>query len=149
MAKNVSKSEFYMWRALFAFAFSDNIVTEEEKQLLVDYRGDVQFSDGQLETLRNDYLHPQDVNAMYQNIIDPEFKHKFCALARALAWCDGDLTKQEERILKRVTCLKDDSEKDTLTKSRTHPELYQYYEQYTKNGMAGFMQPPPLVALQA
>lgn len=138
-----------MWRALFAFAFSDNIVTDEEKKLLIEYRGDARFSSEQLETLQNDFLYPQDVNTLYRNISDPEFKHKFCALARALAWCDGDITQQEERILKRVTCLKDASEKDTLTKSRFHPELHQYYEQYTRNGMVGFMQPPPLVALQA
>jgi len=138
--QGISESEFAMWRAIFAFAFTDHEVSAEERAVLDEYRSSIHFSSKQLLILSGDFANPQDVEAMYKKITHPEDKHKFCAIARALAWCDGDLDKQDERILQSVACLK--------SHERQHPELQSFYEKYEKNGMAGYFQPKPLVELR-
>lgn len=146
--KGVSASEFAMWRAVFAFAFADHEISPEERAVLDEYRTTIHFSQDQLLTLSGDFANPQDVEAVYRKILLPEHRHKFCAIARALAWCDGDLDQQEERILKKVACLKSPDYADDLRKSRNHPELHEYHEQYERNGMMGFFQPKPLLEVR-
>lgn len=146
--KGISDSEFAMWRAIFAFAFADHEVSAEERAVLDEYRTTIIFSQEQLLILSGDFAYPQDVEIVYRKITLPEHRHKFCAIARALAWCDGDLDRQEERILKQVACLKSPEYADDLKTSREHPELHDYYEQYEKNGMMGFFQPKPLLEVR-
>ncbi len=145
----VNESEFYMWRAVFAFALSDKMLSIEEQDLLNDYRKGVPFSDQQLTTLREDFKDPQDVEDLYTHITSPEDKEHFCAMVRALAWCEGDLDKQDEYILKRVACLGKAEGAEILKNSRAHPNLQRYFQQYQRVGMMGFMPSPPILETHA
>lgn len=139
-------SEFYMWRAVFAFALADRELSDREQDLLNGFRESVHFSPEQLIVLRNDFTHPHDVELLYQNITQPEHKHRFCAMVRALAWSDGDLAKQEEIILKRVACLRKDA--DIFAQSRDHPYLHSFFDQYEKSGVMGFLQTPHILEVR-
>ncbi|MBU0859787.1 MAG: hypothetical protein KJ667_07600, partial [Alphaproteobacteria bacterium] len=98
-------STFYMWRAVFAFALVDNMLSIEEQKLLKVYLDTVPFSDAQRAVLRADFKTPQNVESLYKKITNPADRERFCVLARALVWCEGDMDRQEEIILRRVSCL--------------------------------------------
>lgn len=139
MPHPVSDSEFHMWRALFALAFMDNRVSPQEMELLRAYQSDALFSQGQLEILRGDFMHPRKVEEMHAHITDPADKARFCALSRALLWCEGDADRQEEEILRRVSCLTAPAEREILRESRHHAQLHDYYASYEKAGMIGLL----------
>lgn len=128
----LSDSEFHMWRAVFAFSLADNLLSLEEQGMLRSYVRSVPFSPAQLAILKNDFNKPQNVEAMYKKITDPEHKQRFCMLARALAWCEGDMDEQEEKILRRVSCLAHGEDNRIFRESRTHPGLHDVYQAYMK-----------------
>lgn len=144
----VSESEFFMWRAVFAFALVDNMLSLEEQKLLHTYLNAVRFSREQLDTLKDDFTTPQNVESLYRKITDPAHKERFCVLARALVWCEGDMEKQEEAILKRVSCLAKGADDDVLQRTRNHADLQSYYQQYAKAGVAGLMKVPHHVEMR-
>ena len=140
----VTDSEFYMWRAVFAFSRLDNTISPEEQKILQPFTNSILFSQAQNDILKNDFQKPQDVEALYRKITDPKDKERFCVLARALAWCDGDMDKQEEAILKKVSCLSiaGCSDDDVLVRTRRHPHLDGYYLRYSKEGVAALFRLP-------
>lgn len=149
MTNGVHESEFYMWRAVFAFSLVDNNLTLEEQGLLQSYLRKASFSADQLDTLKHDFDHPQNVEALYKKITRAEDKERFCILARALAWSKGNMERQEAVILKHVSCLGGGADDDVLKSTRDHPHLDHYYQHYAKAGMAGFFKPPPAMQMQA
>jgi len=135
----VPDSEFYMWRAVFAFSLVDHALSLEEQDMLRGYLKTVPFSPRQLEMLKADFNTPQNVEAMYKKITTKEDKQKFCVLARALAWCEGDMDRQEENILKHVGCIKGSDDESILRESRESEHLQDFYKHYAKAGMVGLM----------
>ena len=87
MKNNIPQSEFDMWRAVFAFSLVDNTLSLEEQKLLQSSAKTVPFSQTQIDTLKDDFKKPQNVEDLYRKITDPKDKQRFCVLARALAWC--------------------------------------------------------------
>ncbi len=148
-SKDISDNEFTMWRAVFAFSLVDNILSIEEQRLLQNYLNAVPFSPAQLAILKNDFREPQDVEALYRSINDPAYRERFCVLARALVWCEGNMEKQEERILRNVACLGHGADADLLRRTRNHPHLDDYYQHYARAGMAGVMKMQPVMNLHA
>jgi len=142
-------SEFYMWRALFAFAMADGELTAAELDLLHEYKEYVHFSAHQLQILHDDFLAPKHPEDMYKKITADEDKHRFCIMARALAWSEGDLGKQEERILKHVSCLNSKEHSDVFQDTREHPAIESFVDRYSHSGTLGFMQAPRIVELRA
>lgn len=146
----VGESEFYMWRAVFAFTYVDSVLSLEEQELLHAYLKQVPFSTEQLATLKNDLQTPKDVVGLYKKITRKEDKERFCILARAIVWCEGDITAQEKAILKKVSCFEDEEEEiEILESTRDHPYLKTYYQQYARAGMMGLMGIPHSVELRA
>lgn len=146
--QTVSQSEFMMWRAVFAFAFVDNVLSLEEQELLQSYLATVPFSPGQRQVLKEDLRHPKNVVELYNEITDDEDKKRFCVFARAIVWCEGDITQQEAAILKKVSCMKDAGNDDILRSTRFHPHIGHYYEQYAKSGVVGLFKQPHLVEIR-
>lgn len=99
MPNYLSNSRFNMWRAVVAMIHADGIVTPHEIDFVNRHILDLSLSEGQLKTIQTDVQTPQDVYGMFVMIEAPEDKRDFFVLARALSWCDGDMDKQEERIL--------------------------------------------------
>lgn len=130
-------SEFHMWRALFAFAFMDEVMSQEEKKLLRAYQSQAVFSPGQLAIMRDDFTFPKDPSAMFAKITDPQHRLRFCALARALMWCDGDPERQELEIMRRVGCLSEPDNIEIFRKTRGSDMTNSYYAQYAKAGILG------------
>lgn len=146
---SINASQFAMWRAVFAFSFVDNVLSVEEQELLRSYLAKVPFTKEQLEILRGDLRKPKNVESLYKQITETADRKHFCLLARALVWCEGDMDKQEETILKRVGCLKDMPDSDYLKNSRDHPHLHDYYQQYARAGVMGLFKTPPSIQLSA
>jgi hypothetical protein len=139
----ITDSEFHMWRAVFAFAFVDKVFSIEEQEFLSTRIRSVNFSDKQRNILKEDLTSPPNIEAMYGRITQREDRERFCALARALVWSEGDMEEQERVILGRVGCMKSEEGMETLRSSRTHPSLQEYHEYYEKAGMAGLFDKNP------
>jgi len=103
MSEGISESRFKMWRAVFAMAHADGLVTDHEKSFMENYLEKVPFSPEQREILREDMRDPEDVNDMLGAVEEPEDRATFFQFARELVWCDGDLAMQEEAIKKRLS----------------------------------------------
>lgn len=144
----LTQSEFYMWRAVFAFALVDNVLSLEEQDILQSHLNTVPFNDIQRAILRRDFKSPQSIEAMYDKITRPEDQEHFCALARALVWCEGDMDKQEERILRHLSCLSEGAGAETLKSSREHPYLKTYTQHYAKANVAGLARASARVELR-
>lgn len=138
----ISDSEFSMWRAVFAFSVLDYALSLEEQKLLQSYRKKVAFSDEQLKILSADFKSPQDIEKLYRGITKPDDRKRFCVLARAMVWSDGEMDAQEAAILKRVACLKEPEENEILKATRGHADLPHYYQQYAKAGVVGLFDSP-------
>ena len=145
----ISESEFFMWRAIFAFAYVDNMLSVEEQELLHSYLANVPFSNRQRIILKDDLRDPKDVSELYGHITRQEDKTRFCVLARALAWCEGDVTEQEKAILKKMSCMGVVEDQEILQKTRDHPHIEAYYQQYAKAGMMGLFQQPHILEIRA
>ncbi|MCB1721440.1 MAG: TerB family tellurite resistance protein [Rhodospirillales bacterium] len=102
MLGGVSESRFYMWRAVFALAHIDRVVTDEEKALAGRYLESVPFSEEQKAVLRQDLIDAQDIEEMFEQIDDPADQSEFFGFARLMVWCDGDFDQQEEEIFDRI-----------------------------------------------
>ena len=138
----VSESEFYMWRAIFAFAFVDTSLSLEEQELLHSYLAKARLSPEQKKVLSEDLLDPKDVVEMYHHITETQHKERFCVLSRALAWCEGDMDAQEARILSKVSCLKDGEGHAILRRTRSEDHLHDFYKHYAKSGVIGLASYP-------
>lgn len=145
----IHESEFAMWRAVFAFTYVDNMLSLEEQGLLHAYLKKVPFSIEQLGILKKDLAEPKDVLSLYKQITRAEDKERFCILARAIVWCEGDMHEQERAILKKVSCFEEMEEQELLHSTRDHPYLHNYYQQYAKAGMVGLFKPPPCLQMSA
>ncbi len=99
MNKTVNESRFYMWRAIFAMAHADGIVTAEESDFLNEYLSNVSFSEEQLNILKEDLKNPQDTSDMFSKITEQSDRAQFFYFALMLAWSDGDFDEQEKVIL--------------------------------------------------
>lgn len=146
--KGVDESEFYMWRAVFSFSVADHRLSDEKRRLLKACLVEVAFSKQQLELFRADFEQPQNVVTLYEKITAPEHRQKFCALARALVWCDGDLDRQEDIILKHLPCLGGGEGAELLFRSRHRSHAEACSHLYEKAGMAGFFKVPPSVEVR-
>lgn len=144
----ISESEFTMWRAVFAFSLVDNMLSMEEQKLLQTYLNAVPFSKNQLDTLKEDFKTPQDVETLYKRITDPAHKERFCILARALVWCEGHMERQEEAILRKVSCMGYGADRDILHGTRNHPHLDDYYQHYARAGVVGLMKARPIMTMR-
>jgi len=92
------ESRFFMWRAIFAMAHADHVVTDDERAFMENYLNNVPFSPVQKDILREDMAAPQNAGEMFSLITEPEDRGTFFQFARELVWCDGDLAAQEEVI---------------------------------------------------
>ena len=99
MTDSITESRFYMWRALFAIAHADEVVSNEERSFMNKTLHDYPFSAAQTQILEQDMLVKQDVSALFGKITDPQDRSQFFDYARTLVWCDGDYGEKEQKIL--------------------------------------------------
>lgn len=97
-AEGVCDSEFYMWRAIFAMAHADHVVTSEERRFMYDALNKVNFSSAQQEVLEDDIENAHDIAELFSMITDQKYRCRFFYFARMLVWCDGDFDAQEQKI---------------------------------------------------
>ncbi|QQG37185.1 MAG: TerB family tellurite resistance protein [Micavibrio aeruginosavorus] len=100
--EGLGHSRFYMWRAVFAMAHADNVVTEEERKYLRNILAEEPFSAEQKKILEEDMAQPQDIAEMFVNIEDQNDRSQFFYHARMLVWSDGDFGEQEQKIMMRL-----------------------------------------------
>ncbi len=98
----MNDSRFYMWRAVFAMAHADHVVTPEEKKYLKGVLGSEPFNDEQKAVLEKDIDTAQDIAEMFLRIEDQNDRSQFFYHARMLVWSDGDFGEQEQKIIMRL-----------------------------------------------
>lgn len=98
----ITDSQFYMWRTLFAMAHVDNTVSDEEVRFMAEALEDIPFSDEQESILRDDIKHPKDVGEMFGRISDDKDQAKFFEFAQKMVWVDGDYGKEEQEIMLKL-----------------------------------------------
>ena len=100
--KAMSESRFYMWRAVFAMAHADEVVTAEEREILRKILQAESFLPEQRAVLEADIETAQDIGEMFSRISDQQDRADFFRQARRLVWCDGDFAGQEQKIMQRL-----------------------------------------------
>ena len=95
----ISESRFYMWRAIFAIAHADGIVTVEETDFLSQCLDRDNFSPGQRQILMRDMMDPQSVSKMFAHVLREEDKVDFFILAEELGRVDGDFSASEKKSI--------------------------------------------------
>lgn len=114
----VSESKFNMWRAVFAMAHADGIVTGEEEELLREFLSNTGFSDEQKNVLERDIMIPQQAGDFFHEITEQSDRDRFFYYARLISWCDGDFGKQEKQILDNLKISAEEiSKNNELTES--------------------------------
>ena len=113
----VTESTLNMWRAIFACAHADNVVTQEERRFLRKAINSEPFSEAQRRILEQDIEKGQSIGEMFALITDQQDRSRFFYFARMLFWCDGDFAEQEQKILTALAKTHFDSVKvDEVTK---------------------------------
>lgn len=103
MSEGISESRFHMWRAVFAMAHADHVISGAEWAFMENYLRHVPFSPEQRAVLRQDMEEAQIPGEMFSRITEPEDQGAFFQFARELVWCDGDLAAQEAAIKERLS----------------------------------------------
>lgn len=104
--KSLSTSAFYMWRCLVALAHADGKLQKEE----LDYFEKVfdnlpryyALTQAQRDAFANDLYTPQDIDALFSHINDPEARAVLIGFAEDLALIDGNLHPNEKDILQKL-----------------------------------------------
>ncbi|AGH97595.1 tellurite resistance TerB family protein [Micavibrio aeruginosavorus] len=97
--QDMSDSRFHMWRAIFAMAHADSVVTNEERAFMYKILTEEPLSAIQRAQLERDISAPQSIPDMFAKITDPDDRSQFFYFARMLVWTDGDFGAQEQKIL--------------------------------------------------
>jgi uncharacterized membrane protein YebE (DUF533 family) len=98
----VDDSRFTMWRAVITIIHADGVVTPHELSFLNDYLKEMNLTDEQRRIVAEDLKAPQDTVKMFKEITNVQDKRDFFMLARAVSWCDGDLDRQEDLIIRKL-----------------------------------------------
>ena len=101
-ADGVSESRFYMWRAIFAMAHADDVITDEERAFMNDTLNTESFSPDQISVLRSDMDIAQDPLEMFMQIEGQVDRSHFFHFARLLCWSDGNFDEQEQKIMLKL-----------------------------------------------
>ncbi len=102
VASYLDESRFYMWRALFAMAHVDGIVTSAEADFLSNCLSRDKFSMMQKEALMQDIIMPQEVKNMFIHIFRESDKIDFFILCDELCTIDESKCDKEQRTLKNL-----------------------------------------------
>lgn len=130
--KGLSTSRFYMWRALFALAHADGVVSEQEMDFLNKNTEDLRLSSAQREILSRDLVEEQDPAVMFAQVTEGRDREEFFTLARVLCWSDGDYDAQERRMMALLTDIQADKEAKALlqrTRNTVH-EIHLHQDQW-------------------
>lgn len=100
--KDLTESQFYMWRTLFAVAHADDRVSSEEVRYMAEVLEDVPFTESQRTILNADIKNPQDPEAMFAGITDLHDQAVFFKHASSLVHVDGHFGAEEQQILVKL-----------------------------------------------
>jgi hypothetical protein len=100
--KELSESQFYMWRTLFAVAHADNVVSIEEVRFMAEALEDIPFSEVQKKILNEDLKDPRDPEEMFAGITDDRDQALFFKHASALVHVDGRFGEEEQNIIVKL-----------------------------------------------
>ena len=101
-AGQVTDSQFYMWRTLFAVAHADHVVTDEEVRFMAETLEDIPFSDEQYAILKQDTVDAQNIEEMFKGITDVKDQAVFFKYAKTLCHIDGDYGEEEQAVMLRL-----------------------------------------------
>ena len=98
----VDNSQFMMWRCITAMAHADGVVTVEEKEYLTKIYDRMGLNDEQRTTLLDDLENAHDVGEFLPQINDPKYRSQIVYFARILAFKDGEIDPNEEKLIEKL-----------------------------------------------
>lgn len=96
---DLTQSQFYMWRTLFALIHADNVVAPEELRFAAEALEDINFTFEQEQILRDDLVNPKDPAEMFAKITNQFDQIKFFKFAAKLVWVDGNYAREEKELM--------------------------------------------------
>lgn len=102
MEREITRSEFYKWRCLVAFAHVDRVFVPEERNAIDMRLRGVPFSEEQRETIRDDMAHPKNVMDLYAQVDNPKDRKDLVQLAYTIFWSDGEFADAEKKIYEYI-----------------------------------------------
>jgi len=104
--REISDSQFNMWRAVIAIAHADGEVQPEERAFLdkTFQKLDAVYNltDAQRKTLADEMVKPEQLQNILPLITEPQFRAMLVHFGEVLAWADNVISVDEEAILKKL-----------------------------------------------
>jgi uncharacterized membrane protein YebE (DUF533 family) len=95
-----------MWRCVIAIAHADGSVQTQERDYLQNVISNLNrayhLTPEQKKTLEDDLKNPRKISALLPHVTDPQDRASVIYFGDALAWADGELSVDEETILKKL-----------------------------------------------
>ncbi|MAM34326.1 MAG: hypothetical protein CMH28_04550 [Micavibrio sp.] len=98
----MTDSRYNMWRAIFAVAHADNVISPEEEKFMRETLSKFEFSETQRQQLEQDMKVKSEPGEHFDNISVRKDRSDFFEYARLIVWCDGDFDEQEQEIMARL-----------------------------------------------
>ena len=98
----INDSQFHMWRAIFAVAHADGVVSDEEVRFMAETLEMLPFSEEQREILSKDTRDVQDVEEMFAGITDVADQAEFFKISHKLVHVDGDYGPEEQAMMLKL-----------------------------------------------
>lgn len=102
MSEGLTESRFFMWRTIFAMAHADDDVSPGEIRFMAEALEDLELSEEQYATLKNDIHEAQPIEEMFKKVTESADQALFFSFAREMVWADGDFSPDEQELLMRL-----------------------------------------------
>lgn len=99
MGKEITQSQFHVWRTLCAIAHADNIFRDEELRFIAGALDSIALSDEQTTDLKDDVANAKNYNEMFEGVTNKRDRAEFFKLARGLVWADGEYAAEEKSAM--------------------------------------------------
>ena len=134
--REISDSQFNMWRAVIAIAHADGTVQPEEKafldKTLAKLDAVYNLSDAQRKTLTDEMQAPQSIATLLPLITEPENRSMLVHFGEILAWADNEISVDEEAILKKLHA----GQMDSVEMNRLRADVRRQSEAQTQDHAA-------------
>ena len=96
----VSTDQLYMLRCLIAMAHADGVLDRFEEGYILDFIDNLNLSKTQEEQLHSDLITPAPISELLPHISNAKYRGQLTYFARLIAYIDGNLHPDEEKLLK-------------------------------------------------
>ena len=100
--KEMTKSQFNMWRLVVCAVHADKRVDTAELKMIEHYLAELDFNEEQLNLLKKELSQPAEADEILPAVTDPGDRSQSVYFVRLLLWKDQILTEEEGTFLKKI-----------------------------------------------